>query len=98
MAGARMAGARMAGARLAGCRAWMVPPGARRLVRDAVDVVDAVDGADGAEHVPEVLGVAHLEGELADRDPVPGGGDRGGQDVDAGVGDGAGDVGQQAGT
>ncbi len=33
--------------------------------------------------MPEVLGVAHLEGELADRDPVPAGGDRRRQDVDA---------------
>lgn len=30
----------------------------------AVDVEDAVDSADGAQDVAEVLGVAHLEGEL----------------------------------
>jgi hypothetical protein len=30
----------------------------------AVDVEDAVDPADGTQHVAQVLGVAHLEGEL----------------------------------
>src|SRR6516225_7960493 len=67
------------------------------LIRNSVDVVDAVDGTHGAQHVAQVLGVAHLEGELAHRHPVPGGGDGRGQDVDVLVGDGTGDVGQQPG-
>ena len=78
----------------ASCRSGPSP--ACRL-RDPVDVVDAVDGADRAQHVAEVLGVAHLEREPADRDPVPGRGHRRGQDVHVLVGDGPGDVGEQAG-
>src|SRR5262249_57291683 len=66
-------------------------------VGNSIYVVDAVDGADGTEHVAKVLGVAHLEGELAHRYPVPGGGHRRGQDVDVLVGDGTGDVGQEPG-
>src|ERR1700689_3257844 len=63
------------------------------LVGDAVDVVDAVDVADGAQDVAEVLGVAHLEGEAAERYAVAGGLDAGRQDVDVLVGQDAGDVG-----
>ena len=42
----------------------------RGLLGDAVDVEHAGDGADGGEHVAEVGGVAHLEGEAALGDPV----------------------------
>src|SRR5258708_14612593 len=64
-----------------------LPPGLTpRLIRDAVDVVDAVYGADRPEHVAQVLGVAQLEGELADGDAVPGRGHGRVQDVDAIIG------------
>jgi hypothetical protein len=49
---------------------------------DTVDVVDAVDGTDGAQHVPEMLGISHLEREPADRHPIPAGRHRRGQDID----------------
>jgi len=64
---------------------------------DAVDVVDAVDGADGAQHVPEVLGIPHLEREPADRHPIPAGRHGRGQDVDVLVRKHPGHVGQQPG-
>ena len=59
------------------------PAQSPRLGGDAVDVEDAVDVAHGLQHVAEVLGVGHLEGEPADlatRSRVVG--DRRGQDVD----------------
>src|SRR6202035_2981941 len=71
-----------------GARRSIAPPGGRRpprasrLPRYTGDVVYTVDGADGAQDVAQVLGVAHLEREAADRNPVPAGRDRGGQDVD----------------
>jgi hypothetical protein len=64
---------------------------------DAVDVVDAVDGADRAQHVPEMLGVPHLEREPADRHPIPAGRHRRGQDVDVLVREHPGHVGEQPG-
>ena len=78
-------------------------PPTRHLIRlraraaDPVDVEDALNGADGLQHMTEMLGIAHLEGELADRHPVSRGGHRGAEDVDVLVGQGPGDVGQQAG-
>src|SRR4051794_39524807 len=47
----------------------VVPP---RSARDAVGVEDARDRADRLEHLVEVLGVGHLEGEAALGDPVAG--------------------------
>jgi Domain of Unknown Function (DUF349) len=73
------------------------PPRPGGLAGHAGDVVDAVDGANGAQHVAEVLGIAHLEREAADRHPVPAGRHRGGQDVDVLVGQHPGHVGEQPG-
>ena len=64
---------------------------------DAVDVVDAVDGADGAQHVPEMLGVPHLEREPADRHPIPAGRHGRGQDIDVLIRQHPGHVGEQPG-
>ena len=63
----------------------------------SVDVVDAVDGADGAQYVAEVLGIPHLEGEPADRHPIPARRHRRGQDVDVLVREHPGHVGEQPG-
>jgi hypothetical protein len=64
---------------------------------DAVDVVDTIDGADGAQHVPEMLGIPHLEREPADRHPIPAGRHGRGQDIDVLVRKHPGHVGEKPG-
>src|SRR5690348_15467904 len=49
---------------------------------EPIGVEDPVDAAHGLQHRAEVLGVGHLEGELALRDPVATRGQTGRQDVD----------------
>ena len=66
------------------------------LLGEAVDVEDTFDGAYGRQHVAEVLGVGHLEGELRLRDAIATRRQRRRQDVDVLVGDDPGDVAQQA--
>ena len=62
---------------------WTPPwSGEASAVADPVDVVDSVDPAHGVQHPVEVGGVAHLEHELADRQPVAGRVHRRREDVD----------------
>ena len=69
----------------------------RRLALvDAVDVVDAFDIADCVEHVAEVLGVAHLESEPADRHSITRCGHRRRENVHLLVSQHAGDIRQQS--
>ena len=68
----------------------------RRARGHPVHVVHALDSPDRLQHVTEVLGVAHLEGEARGGDPVAGGLHGRREDVDVLVGQDTGDVRQQA--
>jgi hypothetical protein len=48
---------------------------------DAVDVVDRVNTTHGVEHAIKMRSVTHLKDELAQRQALGGGGDRGGENV-----------------